>query len=451
MSSIFSAMAPEDRQTGGGTPVSADAETITGWSVHDQSLIADVLDLMTEGVVLYDAEGRFVFCNETYREFYTMIGDLLVPGTPFSEILHVSLERGQITPSEGDYLTRRLKLFDDATAEHEQQLSDGRWLRVAERRLASGYVLGTRTDITELKQREQAFEESEQRLADAVSALQEGFALFDADDRLVVTNDTYRSYFPLVRHLIEPGVKFEELIRRAADQGQNVESMDDPEKWVQDRLDAHARADSNFEHKFSDGRHVWVKETKTREGGTLSTYIDITALKLREQELEHAKKVAEMANRAKTEFLANMSHELRTPLNAVIGFTEVMCHQMLGPIENERYRFYLDNIFESSSHLLRMVEDLLDFGKMEANRVELNEEVVDVTEIIAEAISVMNHQAKQSGISLYSGVPQPGPLVYADRLALKKALINLIANGLKFTPEGGHVGVSCRADESGDV
>ena len=424
------------------------------WGRDDQTMIAAVLDLVPEGIVLFDAQGRFVFCNETFRSFYGLLGDLLVPGTPFRDIIAASVERGQLALTEDEkagYLANRLGQYDAADQPHEQQLSDGRWLRIAERRLANGYMLGTRSDITELKMRERAALESEQRLSDSVDALQEGFALFGPDDRLVICNDKYKSYFPLIDGIIEPGVPFGELIHRAAERGQNVETMTDPGQWIEARLSAHAQAGGTFEHKFSDGRHVWVSERKTRDGSTLSTYIDITELKLREQQLEQANRIAEIANRAKSDFLANMSHELRTPLNAIIGFTEVMCRQMLGPIENERYRFYLDSIFESGSHLLRMVNDLLDFEKMESQQASLDEDIAEITEIVASSISLLAYQARKAEVALFSEMPESSPRLRLDELAIKKALINIIANALKYTPAGGAVAVVCKTEDSGDI
>ncbi len=424
------------------------------WALDDQAFIASVLDLLTEGFVLFDDQHRFVFCNETYRAFYPKIADLFVPGTPFEELIRASSDRGQIVPLEEtdqDFVSWRLEHYELASGVHEHQLCDGRWLRVSERRLKNGWVLGTRTDITEAKQRKRAQEVSEQHLFEALEALQEGFALFGPDDRLVVCNEKYKGYFPLIRDIIQPGVPFEEFIRRAAEQGQNIETIEDPELWIKARLKAHIRASGTFEHKFSDGRYVWVTERKTKDGSTLSTYVDITELKLRENELERARKIAETASRAKSDFLANMSHEFRTPLNAILGFTEVMCRQMLGPIENERYRDYLDNILDSGSHLLRMVNDLLDFEKIEARRMTLDEEIVDVTKIVASCKSMLLHRAETSGVTLYSEMPEDGPLLMIDELAIKKALINVITNAVKFTPSGGTVAITCRIVESGDV
>ena len=432
--------------------LTADTKLETGLGSDDRMLIASVLDLLTEGFVLFDENLRFVFCNQTYRDLYDKINDLLVPGTPFEEMVRASIERGQFSVlGPSDYVAERLTLMDNADGSHEQQLADGRWVRVAERRLRNGWVLGTRTDITEAKQRERAREISEQRLVDSIATLQEGFALFDVDDRLVVCNEKYKSYFPLIRKIIEPGVRFEELIRRAAEQGQNVESMTDPAPWIEARLNAHARASGTFEHQFSDGRHVWVAERKTKDGSTVSTYVDITQLKLREKELEHSSMRAEQASLAKGEFLAKMSHEFRTPLNAIIGFSEVISREMMGPLENDQYRGYITNIFDSSRHLLQMVNDLLDFERIEANKFSLAEETIDLASIVDSSIAMLSQRAESGRVVLRSRIGKPGPRLRLDELAIRKALLNIVTNAIKFTPAEGVVEVTCDRIDNGDV
>ena len=224
------------------------------------SVIADVLDQISEGFVLFDDFDRFVFCNETYRSFYWKVADLLVPGTLFETIVRTSIERGQLAQSDGsseDLVAHRMRLHATDFCAHEQELCDGRWLRIVERRLQNGWALGSRTDITELKAREQALHKTEQHFHDALNALQEGFALFDANDRLVLWNQKYRELFPLIDELIVPGARFADLIRSAAYQGQNVEALEQPEEWIADRLNAHRNATGSFEHQFSDGRHVF--------------------------------------------------------------------------------------------------------------------------------------------------------------------------------------------------
>ncbi len=174
---------------------------------------------------------------------------------------------------------------------------------------------------------------------------------------------------------------------------------------------------------------------------------NMTRLKMQTEKLERlaidldrARREAESANRAKSMFLAKMSHELRTPLNAILGFTELMDRQVFGPVGSERYQGYLKDIHSSGHMLLLLVNDVLDLSKLEAGQYQLREESVDLGEIAAETCAMLEQQAQSKGIRL-SNIRRPLPRVMADRRAIGQILVNLVANGLKFTPRAGSVEV----------
>ncbi|HWA44839.1 MAG TPA: ATP-binding protein [Hypericibacter adhaerens] len=167
--------------------------------------------------------------------------------------------------------------------------------------------------------------------------------------------------------------------------------------------------------------------------------------------LQEARERAEAASRAKSIFLANMSHELRTPLNAVIGFADVMRKETFGPIGNERYREYLDDISRSSEHLLEVINDLLDFSKIEAGKMEVKIEDVNLAELLFNATSMMRPQADKKGVTLQYVAPAEAITVRADSHRLRQVLLNLLSNAIKFTPAPGRVTLSANALESGDL
>ena len=168
-----------------------------------------------------------------------------------------------------------------------------------------------------------------------------------------------------------------------------------------------------------------------------------------EQEARAARQQAEAANGSKSEFLANMSHELRTPLNAVIGFAEVIEKQLFGPVGSARYVAYASDIRDSGTHLLDIINDILDLSKVEAGRLELNEEDCDVAAIAASAVRLVQDRADRAGLRLEANLPLDLPRLRADSRAIKQILLNLLTNAVKYTPAGGRVAVAAALDEGG--
>ncbi len=152
-----------------------------------------------------------------------------------------------------------------------------------------------------------------------------------------------------------------------------------------------------------------------------------------------AKEQAEIANRTKSEFLANMSHELRTPLNAILGFSELMGNATLGPLGNPKYEEYTKDINDSGRHLLGLIQDILDLSKIEAGKLELDAEDIEVARAIRSCMVLVKERAKNGGVTLKTDLPDGLPALHADQRKLKQILVNLLSNAVKFTPAGGEV------------
>jgi PAS domain S-box-containing protein len=185
--------------------------------------------------------------------------------------------------------------------------------------------------------------------------------------------------------------------------------------------------------------------------GTLSSGEDITERRLAEETILAARQQAEAANQAKSEFLARISHELRTPLNAVLGFSEILHSETLGPIGNRRYKEFAEHIHASGTHLLSLIDDILDLSKIEAGRLELREEVARIGELVESACYFMRHRAEAAGLSLSVTVADRLPPLRADNRALKQVLLNLLSNAVKFTPRGGSITLSAAREPDGGV
>lgn len=167
----------------------------------------------------------------------------------------------------------------------------------------------------------------------------------------------------------------------------------------------------------------------------------------RRDDARHAANVAQAEFASK--LLANMSHELRTPLNAVIGFSEMMKDDILGPVNNPRYKRYAADIHVSGQHLLRIVDDILDMAKIESGAFELSEHDLDVAGTVEASLRLVKDRAERGGLTLSAEIPENVPLLRADRRLVKQILLNLLTNAVRFTPEGGKVTVKAGMNAAG--
>lgn len=178
---------------------------------------------------------------------------------------------------------------------------------------------------------------------------------------------------------------------------------------------------------------------------------DVTTHIMAEQRLLEAKNAAESANQTKSSLLANMSHELRTPLNAIIGFSDVMVNNIFGELGNERYRECASDIHGSGLHLLDLINDILDVSAIEAGKVELHNEDMDINEVVNVAVRLVISRAEKGGVDLCTNLSENVPLLFGDVRRMKQIALNLLSNAVKFTPEAGTVTVRTTEDENGAV
>ncbi len=186
--------------------------------------------------------------------------------------------------------------------------------------------------------------------------------------------------------------------------------------------------------RFKKAVITMLEHTTTKE-------ILIAELETEKSISEAARSRAEEANMAKSRFLATMSHELRTPLNAILGFSEIMRDEIMGPIENSNYKEYVGDIHNSGSHLLKLINEILDISRIEAGKHELKEEKVKLISVVDEACHMINIKAKQKNVELNTKYEEDMPTIWVDERAIRQITLNLVSNALKFTPPGGEITV----------
>lgn len=265
-----------------------------------------------------------------------------------------------------------------------------------------------------------------ERLQTAISTLDDGFVLYDADDRFVMCNEEYRRIYVHSADLMVPGTPFEKIIREGVRRGQYPDARGDEEAWIAARLAAHREANTAIEQRLPDGRWLRIAERRTPDGGTVGFRVDITSLK-------RAQQVAEDAARVKSEFLANMSHEIRTPLNGMIGMTELLLETELTPQQREFARL----AHSSSLTLLDVANDVLDFSKLEAGRFEFERVEFQLPPTMGDVLQSLSHRAEQKGLELNIdyGNAESSTLI-SDPMRIRQVVMNLVSNAIKFTSEG---------------
>jgi two-component system cell cycle sensor histidine kinase PleC len=324
-----------------------------------------------------------------------------------------------------------------------------------------GFVL----DITDQKRAAARLSLSEQQAAtvrrellDATDGMTDGLVYYARDGSLRFCNLRARSYLGIPQDANIENMTFDDVLRLELEAGQVVAAETEEEHWTLLRSQQHRNGQGHVEMRMLSGGHLRISDRRTRLGGMVTVYTDVSDLVERGDELARsqrdlrlAKEQAEVASRTKSQFLANMSHELRTPLNAIIGFAEVIEREIFGAVGVPQYASYAADIHRSGQHLLSLINDILDLSKVEAGRFEIVEQDFPLVETIDEAKRLLEIRAEKAGLTMKTEVAGDIARVYADRKLISQALLNLLSNAVKFTPAGGQVLIAAKRDSTGDL
>lgn len=367
-------------------------------------------------------------------------------------------------------LERKRAVREGAELSHQHRWvrPDGtvRWVRLqsGEQKGSDGRIVGRFgivQDITEQKQAEQAAEESSRRLHDAVESVPQGFVLYDKEDRFVLANTHFREMFPEVQHLMHPGTRFEEFLRGAIAAGIYDIPEEGREEWISRAVASHSAGSRPMERRTRAGRWIQFLDHRTGDGGIAGVRTDITSFKNIEAALEQkladlesarrdleeqkeelettaakltvARDAAEAANRAKSDFLAIMSHEIRTPLTGMMGMIDLIDSSKMD-IDQQHYAALAK---ESADALLDVVNNILDFSKLEAHQLQL--EIIDfeLRPLLRGVVALMMPKAQEKQLGLYLDYDESLPeWVKGEPGRIRQVLLNFVSNAVKFTATG---------------
>ena len=426
-------------------------------AVEARHRLAEVLESLPAGVIIYDRDDRFVLANRKLKSALPALHDVLTEGRTLRDSMVAAQRSGYFRDTSDDDLDALYDADPDAWVEgmveryhtsqavRERRNPDGRWYQIFDQRLADGTFIGVRVDITELKQRERALQDS-MRENEVFRSLIDNvpvsiYAKHD-DLRLMYVNQGwceltgYSKEEAIGKTDLEifgpEGEPFMEADREVMRRGTTVE--------IEETATC---ADGMVRHQFAR------KSAMVASDGSLyliGSTTNITELQQREAELEEAQRRAVLADRAKSEFLANMSHEIRTPMNGVLGMAELLAKSDLDP----KQKTFTDIIVKSGNALLTIINDILDFSKIDAGQLVLDPIPFNLSEAIEDVATLMSTRAKEKDLELIVRMqPDLRHLYVGDVGRIRQIITNLLGNAVKFT-DSGHVLVDVTGRSDGD-
>ncbi|HVH46545.1 MAG TPA: PAS domain S-box protein [Labilithrix sp.] len=292
-------------------------------------------------------------------------------------------------------------------------------------------------DISDRKRLEAALRLNAERLTSAVESMQDGFALFDDQSRLVLCNSVYRRLLGDAISGPILGRSYDEL--REAWMPNIVFKDEEEARRFRAERSKQLEPTSTIDLRTRDGRSLRIMDRRTPEGGWVKTIWDVTDDEQRAEELREARKAAEAGSAAKSDFLSSMSHELRTPLNAILGFAQLLQHDRKAPL-GTRHLERVEQILKGGEHLLRLIDDILDLSRIEAGAVSISLEPVSVRDVLDEVRQTLEPIATRNGIRLdVAALPDELPMVTADRTRFAQILMNFGSNAIKYNRSAGSV------------
>ncbi|MBM3532867.1 MAG: hypothetical protein FJX60_07515 [Alphaproteobacteria bacterium] len=410
-------------------------------------LLGLALDEVGVAACYIDAEERIQSWNRSYERFFPEHAGLLERGWPYAENLRRYFEANSSATDPVHFE----EILAAGIARHRNQRQstlfqkrDGRRLRSQAIWFADGACLKMWTDETS------AHMVRDPSAPDApISATGYGVSIFDAAGRFVRANRQLEELFPRAVDLFHPRSSYTDHLRRYAETAFAEGERDKIDALIGRGDPPLQPLDRPLIIRRRDGGWLQLEERRLFDGNLNALWLDISTVKSLEAtneelnrlvgELTEARLKAESANRVRSEFVAMMSHELRTPLHSIIGFAEVIRDLASRKPELSAFVGHANDILEGGVRLLGAIDEMLDLARVDAGRIRLHSREINPEKLLATCARLAADGAMRRSISISVSVDAGCPTIWADEPALRKVLLNLLSNGIKFTPQGGRI------------
>lgn len=411
-----------------------------------------VLESLDTGIAIFDGGAELRYFNAAYARLWDLDPDWLKTGPGLGEVLERLREQRSL-PEVSDFREfkmRQLERFETLGEETEEllHLPDGRAIRSFVNRNGKDGLVFRFDDVSERLDLERSYKSLNAVQSESLDNLHEGIAVFGGDGRLKLSNPVFAGLWGLDKEVLDSDYHVSDFVDHTRSKI-TVEGGWDDLSWGihKERVVARLMSRDNITGKLEldNGTVVEYANVPLPDGAMLLSYMDITDSTRVEQALRQRAEALAEADRLKTEFIANVSFEVRTPLNTIIGFADMLGQEYFGEL-NRRQGEYAQGILDTSRGLMSVIGDILDLASIEAGRMELARDTVDVHGLLVSALNLIQERARSKDLKLEFDCPPDIGWISADERRLKQVVFNLLSNGITFTPKRGTVRLEARRE-----
>ena len=402
---------------------------------QSRSRLMHALDVMADGFALYDANDRMVLYNRKYLDYSPLAADVIMPGADKEEILRKSTSRGAFVlngMSEEQYIKWRLEKHRNPSEPYQVQLADGRWLLITEKRTNDGGIVGTRSDITELKLREMEMLRISKQLHarnlhfdTALTNMVQGLCMFDKDQKLIVVNKRYLEIYGFSADVVKSGISLPEIMQYSVSLGNYT--AEEADRALAQRNDPSQLARRSVIKQFlKDGRVIAVMNEPMQDGGTIATYQDITEVESNATMMLQYTQKLEHSNRELADFAYVASHDLQEPLRKIEAFGERLVSKYASLLPDDG-KMFVDRMQNAAGRMRTLINDLLSYSRVTTGAKEFQK--VSLARILTEVISDLQIRIEDTKATINFAEL---PTIECEPMQMRQLLQNLLGNALKF-------------------